>query len=67
LYKRPGFTIADGWELLEWERDLTIKNKKGVNVTTKHKVNYLIHTGYSTIDFNYTACNRNTSGYNYPS
>jgi len=66
LHKRPGFTIADGWEFLEWERDLTIKNKKGVNVTRKHRVNYLLHTGHSNFDFPFKliASNRNTSSYN---
>jgi len=45
LHKKPGFRAADGWKLDEWERELTIKSKKGVDVTRKHKVNYLKHEG----------------------
>ncbi len=45
LHKITGVRAADGWKLDEWERELTIKSKKGVDVTRKHKVNYLKHEG----------------------
>ena len=33
LFKKPGFTANDGWELKLWQKELTINN-----VTALHKV-----------------------------
>jgi len=52
LFKKDGFTAADGWELKEWQRDLTIEKKvKNVLVpfTALHKVTYIIHRDTGTI------------------
>ena len=54
LFKKDGFTAADGWELKEWQRDLTIEKKvKNVLVpfTALHKVTYIIHRDTGTIIF----------------
>jgi len=53
LFKREGFSTADGWELKTWERELTIetkgKSKAVVTVTAIHKVLYIKHLETGTI------------------
>ena len=45
LHLQPGFTVADGWELKMWERELTlpIKGKKGQTQTVINRRPYLIN------------------------
>ena len=43
LHKMPGFTEADGWELLTWSRTLTLPNKKKQEFTAEYKRPYLKH------------------------
>jgi hypothetical protein len=53
LFKREGFSTADGWELKTWERELTIETKGKSNavvtVTAIHKVLYIKHLETGTI------------------
>ena len=43
LHRQEGFTAADGWQLKQWSRSLTLKNKKHQLVTSEYKRHYLIH------------------------
>jgi hypothetical protein len=44
LFKKPGFTRADGWKLEYWSRTIRMPNKKTKqDEDIEHKVVYLIH------------------------
>jgi len=43
LHQQPGFTAADGWEMLTWKRTLTVTNKKKEEVTREYCRPYLKH------------------------
>ena len=49
IHTRPGFTVADGWELLHWKRTLTILNKKKEEVSATYSRPYLKEKETGTI------------------
>jgi len=44
LHCKEGYTVNDGWDLLEWQRQLTI-TKGRITKTELHRVIFLKHRG----------------------
>jgi hypothetical protein len=48
MHQQPGFTAADGWELKEWRKTLTL-TKKGVETTEEYIRPYIIETATGNV------------------
>ena len=48
LQRKEGYTVNDGWDLLQWQRELTL-TKGRVTKTELHTVNFLKHRGEEII------------------
>ena len=41
MHTQPGFSVADGWELLRWSRTMTVRSKKSEEVSIAYSRPYL--------------------------